>query len=168
MKYSRNPLRGAIAAATITIVIGLGSSMASASQWVVAQATTSPATPGKEAAAPSTRGPTQRVDARIAELREKLHITAAQEPQFTTLADVMRTNAQSMETLLQERAKATDTSAVASLKWYERLTDTHAEALKKFVPAFETFYASLSDAQKKDADAMFRRFAARPHPHRSR
>jgi hypothetical protein len=69
---------------------------------------------------------------------------------------------------LQERAKATDTSAVASLKWYERLTDTHAEALKKFIPAFETLYASLSDTQKKEADTMFRRFAARPHPRRAR
>ena len=167
MKSPRNSLSSAVVA-TMAIVIGMGSSAASASQWTVAQAASSPTTAGKEAATPSTRGPTQRVDARIAELRAELNITAAQEPQFTALADVMRTNAQAMETLLQERAKATDTSAVASLKWYERLTDTHAEALKKFIPAFETLYTSFSDTQKKEADAVFRRFAAQPRPRRER
>ena len=28
--------------------------------------------------------------------------------------------------------------------------------MKKFIPAFETLYNSMSDAQKKSADAMFR------------
>jgi len=168
MKHPSNALRGATAVAAISAAIVLVSPMTRASQWNVAQAATAPTSPGKEAAAPSARGPAQRVDARITELRSQLHITAAQEPQFTALAAVMRSNAQSMEALLDQRAKATDTSAVASLKSYERLTEAHAEALKKFVPAFETLYASLSDTQKKAADAMFRRFAERPHPRQSR
>ena len=34
--------------------------------------------------------------------------------------------------------------------------DAHADGIKKFTPAFETLYVSMSDAQKKDADALFR------------
>lgn len=114
--------------------------------------------------ADSAHGPTSRVQARIADLHAKLHITAEQDPQFKTMADVMSANAEALQALLQRRAQDKETSAVASMSWYERLVDAHADALKKFVPAFDQLYASLSDEQKKTADEMFARFGEKPRP----
>lgn len=108
------------------------------------------------------------VEIMIANMRTKLAITAAQQPQFDAAAGVMRANAKAMETLLAERARDTDHSAVASLRWYGKLTEAHAAALKNFTPAFETLYAALSDGQRKTADAMFLQFAARPFPPHAR
>jgi periplasmic protein CpxP/Spy len=172
MGYSSNPLRGA-AAAAILAVIAAGPTLASASPRIVAQASPAPGTsnaapptaPGQPTAVPS--GPIERVDARIAELRDKLAITQAQEARFNALAAVMRRNASSMEALLKERPGSASPSAVASLKWYERLTERHGAALRRFVPAFVRLYASLTPPQRQTADAMFVRFAERPQPRRS-
>jgi len=164
------------AAACMLSALVVGSPTASASPWDVAQATPAPAVsspvpqtpPGAKAAAPSPRTPAGLAEVRITDLRTRLHITAAEESQFTAVAVVMRANAQSMEALLGERAKDTDRTAVSSLHWYERLTEAHAAALQKFVPAFEALYAALSDSQRKTADAIFQRLAQRPVPRRSR
>jgi len=169
-------LARAVAAAGMLSALAVGSPTANASPWDVAQATPAPAvsspapqTPSRvKAAAPSPRSPAELAEARITSLRTRLHITAAEEPQFTAVADVMRANAQSMEALLGERAKDMDRTAVSALRWYERLTEAHAAALQKFVPAFEALYAALSDSQRKAADAIFQRFAQRPVPRRSK
>jgi periplasmic protein CpxP/Spy len=179
MTYAIDRLACSVATAGILSVLVVGSPTAIASPWHLAQATPapSPAAPsvsgqtpqtpsGGNAAAPSPRRPTVRVESSISDLRTKLQITAAEEPQFNALADVMRANAQSMEALLQERGQDTNRTAVDALQWYERLADAHAAALKKFVPAFDALYATLSDSQKKTADAMFQRFAERPPPRR--
>ena len=105
---------------------------------------------------------TQLVEIMISNMRTRLHITQAEQPQFDAVADVMRANAKAMETLLADRAHDTDRSAVASVRWYGRLTDAHAAGLKNFAPAFETLYATLSESQRKTADAMFQQLAARP------
>ena len=47
-------------------------------------------------------------------------------------------------------------TAVDNLQSYSAIVEAHAEGLKKFVPAFEALYASMSDAQKKNADTIFR------------
>jgi hypothetical protein len=172
MEYSSSPLRGA-ALAAILAVIAAGATPVIASSRVVAQAAPAPATsnaaqptaPSPSAAAPG--GAVERVDARIAELRSKLGITQAQEARFNGLAAVMRRNASSMEVLLKERPGGTSPSAVASLKWYERLTERHGAALRRFVPAFERLYASLTNSQRETADAMFARFAEQPQPRKS-
>ena len=67
----------------------------------------------------------------------------------------MRANAHMMQALFQERAKETDMSAVARLRWVARLTRVHADNLDKLVPVFEALYRSLSDRQKKAADTVF-------------
>jgi hypothetical protein len=46
-------------------------------------------------------------------------------------------------------------SAVEDLKSYSEIAEAHADGLKKFIPVFEPLYASMSDAQKKDADKLF-------------
>jgi hypothetical protein len=109
-----------------------------------------PATKSK----PAENGP---VEARIKQLHKRLHITEAQKPQWDALTQVMRDNAQAMEDL--EKQRATDVksmSAVDVVKTYGDVIQAHEDGMKKFIPAFEALYNSLSDAQKKIADSMFR------------
>ncbi len=103
---------------------------------------------------PAENGP---VEARIKELHRRLHITEAQKPQWDALTQVMRDNAQAMEDL--EKQRATDVkamSAVDVVKTYGDVIQAHEDGMKKFIPAFEALYNSLSDSQKKIADSMFR------------
>ena len=98
-----------------------------------------------------------RVEARIKELHAKLNITQAQEGRWTNVTQVMRDNAQAMDALIKARADNAKTmTAVDDLKAYSDIAEAHAAGLKKFVPVFEAFYASMSDAQKKNADTIFR------------
>lgn len=163
-------LRGrAVVAACVLGALALGAPMANASPWQLAQTTpapgaASPAPPGGNGAVRGPRGPWGPVEGRIADIHSKLGITAAEEPRFTALAEVMRANAKVMDTLLEQRAQDTDKTAVSTLRWYSRLTDAHAATLNKFVPAFEALYATLSESQRKTADAMFQRFAREPAP----
>ncbi|HTP81526.1 MAG TPA: Spy/CpxP family protein refolding chaperone [Alphaproteobacteria bacterium] len=110
---------------------------------------------GATAAPPAQRGPAEHVEARIADLHKKLHITTDQEPQFKAFADVMRDNAHSMEELFHQRAQNRDRTATGQLHWYAQLTTAHADGLNKLLPAFDALYQSLSDKQKKAADAAF-------------
>jgi hypothetical protein len=107
---------------------------------------------------PATKtSPVDRVEARIAMLHATLNITPTQEELWKNVTQVMRENAQTMETLTKARAdKATTMTAVEDLKSYAEITNAHADGLTKFVPAFEALYASMSDAQKAEANTMFR------------
>jgi len=97
------------------------------------------------------------VEARIADLHKKLGITAAQEPQWSAVAQVMRDNANAVSQLVNDRkAKSVSMTAPDDLRSYEAITDAHADGLKKLVPAFDALYATLSDDQKKTADSLFR------------
>jgi periplasmic protein CpxP/Spy len=107
------------------------------------------------------------VEARISELHKQLGITPAEEPRFKTYADVMRENAQAMQALFAQRAKNPDRTAVGQLRWYAKLTAAHAEAVSKLVAPFEVLYQSMSDKQKKLADAVFAQLRQRPPPHRA-
>jgi hypothetical protein len=98
-----------------------------------------------------------RVEARIRELHAQLQITPAQENLWNNVAQVMRDNVRTMDALTQARAaKAQTMTAIDDLKTYTDLVEAHAEGLKKFTPAFEALYDSMSDAQKQQADAVFR------------
>jgi len=145
-------------------VIGVALAMASAMPRIVMAAPTTsllaqaspPAAQTSRPAPPAAQhGPAARVDARIADLHKRLRISTGQEPQFTAFADVMRANAQTMEQLFQQRAQNRDRTAPGQLHWYAQLTTAHAEAINKLLPAFDALYASLSDQQKKAADAAF-------------
>ena len=116
---------------------------------------------------PSRSRPMTDVEARISELHKQLQITPAEEPRFKTYADVMRENAQAMQALFAQRAQNPDRTAVGQLRWYAKLTAAHAEAVSKLVPPFEVLYQSMSDQQKKLADAVFAQLRQRPPPHRA-
>jgi protein CpxP len=98
-----------------------------------------------------------RVETRIKDMHAKLMITQAQEDQWTKVAQVMRDNEKTIEPLIKARVENAKTmTAVDDLKSYGEITDAHADGIKKFTPVFATLYASMSDAQKKEADSLFR------------
>jgi hypothetical protein len=106
--------------------------------------------------------PSPRVEARIKSLHAALKITAAEEPLWQTVADVMRGNAVTTGTLIEERAaKAKAMTAVDDLRSYAAIAASHAAGVQKLESAFEPLYAAMPDNQKKLADAVFRR---RPRP----
>jgi len=98
-----------------------------------------------------------RAELRIKDMHAKLKITSAQEELWAKVAQVMRDNATTMDTLTQARVDhAKDMTAVDDLKSYGEITDAHADGIKKLTPVFATLYDSMSDVQKKEADTLFR------------
>lgn len=98
-----------------------------------------------------------RAELRIKDMHAKLKITPAEEEQWAKVAQVMRDNAKTMDTLTQARVDhAKDMTAVDDLKSYGEIADAHADGIKKLTPVFAELYASMSDAQKKEADTLFR------------
>jgi hypothetical protein len=84
-------------------------------------------------------------------------ITPAQEELWNNVTQVMRDNAKTMEALIKARSeKASTMTAVDDLKSYSEIAEAHGDGLKKFIPVFEPLHASMSDAQKKNADTLFR------------
>jgi hypothetical protein len=127
---------------------------------VAGAAAPAPGVTGAAGAVPSGSGKAvheDRVEKRIKNMHAALHITQKQEEQWAKVAQVMRENAKSLDALTQARSdRAKSMTAVEDLKSYAEITDAHADGIKKFTPVFATLYDSMSDAQKKDADAMFR------------
>jgi protein CpxP len=97
--------------------------------------------------------PRQDVEANISQLHQKLQITSAQEPQFSAVANVMRDNARLEASVPQPTANAT---AVDDLRVYIKYSELELAGLKKMLPSLEALYATLSPAQRKAADAIFR------------
>ncbi|MDR3567461.1 MAG: Spy/CpxP family protein refolding chaperone [Syntrophobacteraceae bacterium] len=136
---------------TLAVAVVLFASMVLASPSPLRAA--SPTSSMEKARKASTPG---AVEARIKELHAKLKITPAQKESWNTVAEVMRSNAKTMEALIKARTEeANKSTAVEDLKSYGRIVDAHAEAIRKFIPAFENLYAGMSDAQKKVADRLF-------------
>jgi LTXXQ motif family protein len=139
-------------------------------QLAQATATPAPATPAAPAhkSRRASRMEPDRVEARIKELHDKLQITDAQADQWNAVAQVMRDNASSMRSLAATRTQnAGGMTAIDDLRSYQQITEAHADGLKKFVSAFQTLYDSMSDAQKKTADAVFAQ-RQKQHAHRGR
>jgi hypothetical protein len=99
-----------------------------------------------------------RVEAHIASMHAKLKITQAQEDQWAEIAEVMRENAKTLDALTRTRFERANTmTAVDDLKSYGEITEVHLDGIKKLTLVFATLYDGMSDAQKKQADTMFRR-----------
>jgi protein CpxP len=123
----------------------------------LAQATSTPAAPKAMPQKRHRMSMVEHVEARIKQLHQELKITPEQEPQWKAVADAMLDSAKSTQQAIDQRRAAKSMTAVDNLKTYEAIADAHAQGLQKLVPAFETLYASMSDAQKKNADAVFNR-----------
>jgi Mg-chelatase subunit ChlI len=106
----------------------------------------------------------EHTEARIKELRGVLKITDAQAKPWDTLTLVMRENAKEMDALTKDRAEnAKPLNAVEEMKFHSQITETRLNQMKKFIPLFEELYASMSDEQKKNADAVFQKGIMRTH-----
>jgi hypothetical protein len=96
-------------------------------------------------------------ESHIKELEGALNITEAQSELWNNLNKVMRENAKDMDALTKSRAENTKTmNAVEHMKLHAQMTETHLNQMKKLIPPFEAFYASMSEEQKKTTDTIFR------------
>jgi len=105
----------------------------------------------------------QRVEARIKDLHDKLHITPSQAEQWEPVARSMRASAAMMTESIRERsAKTKSMTAMDDLHSYQRVAQAHTDGLNQFVPAFARLYEGMSAQQKKNADLVFARSQRHP------
>lgn len=90
----------------------------------------------------------------IAQLRQAIRPTPAQMPQFTALAEVIRSNAQAEATMQPPNPQA---SAPDQLSASIRFGEQELEGMRRMLPALQSLYAVLSPAQRRAADATFQR-----------
>lgn len=101
----------------------------------------------------------QSVEKRIGTLHDKLDITAAQEPKWADVAQLMRDNETAIAQLMKDRFENRKTmTAIDDLQSFENIAQAHTDGLKKMIPVFQALYTDMSDEQKKDADEAFGRF----------
>lgn len=91
------------------------------------------------------------VEANIAQLHQRLQITPAQEPQFAALANVMRQNERSAPA-----GPPANPNAVEALRLAIQYGQHEIDDMKRLLPALQALYASLSPAQQRAADMVFR------------
>jgi len=115
------------------------------------------ATAKKKAPAVARTSAVDRTEDRIKQLQSALKITEEQEVLWNNMTLVMRDNAKEMDALTKDRAETAKTmNAVEQMKFHSQLTETQLNHQKKFIPAFEALYTSMSDDQKKITDTLFR------------
>ena len=133
--------------------------------WLAQEQSGGPAAGGQTPPAPPQTGTSGSRDtaalfdptARIKYLHDRLRITPEQEPLWDTVAQAIRDNARDIVPLIRERFRATTSgSALDVLHSYEALGEAQLDGLKKFIAVFGALYASLSEGQKKIADAILR------------
>jgi hypothetical protein len=96
------------------------------------------------------------VKGRIKHLHDELKITADQEAQWETVAQVMLDNATALDDAVKGRAQLPrGMTAIDDLRSYEAIVDAHANGIKKLETAFKPLYDVMPFAQQKNADAVF-------------
>lgn len=99
----------------------------------------------------------ERVERRIKELHAQLHITPAQQAQWSQFAEVMRQNARDMDQAVMQRVQQLETiNAVQNMQSYQQLAEEHAQHVQKLCQAFENLYNGMPDQQKQLTDQVFR------------
>lgn len=170
MKMTLLPDRfpGAAAAAVLLASVAASPSVWAQTSSPPMQPAAPPAAAPPAASTPNASTPaaptaaSKRVETYIKNLHRRLKITSAEETQWDNVAEVMRENAEQVDSLSSQRSsKQGSMSAVDNLRSYEEIADAHADGLKKLVPAFEALYDSMSPEQKKNADAVFAQQAER-------
>ncbi len=100
-----------------------------------------------------------RVEQRITQMHKRLKITPAEEPAWDAFAQVMRTNVTSMEQAYRQRASSVGTmTATENLRNFAQIESSRAQGVQDLSASFDSLYGTLSDEQKKTADAMFRHY----------
>ena len=153
-------LRGAIA----PVALGIASAalLAVGSMATLTYAQTTGHRPAAVRAATSMRPGT--VDERITELRRELKITPAQEQDWQTVAQVMKSNAEDMQNLIEQtrtQSPRERRNALEDLQIYQKFAQAHVDGLQKLSAAFATLYNGMTPEQKANADKVFRNFERR-------
>lgn len=107
----------------------------------------------------------ESVEQRIIHLHAELKIKDDQEADWKAVAQVMRDNEAAMRKLAAETASlpGRTVTALDDLRNYERFSQAHVNGLKSLIGAFETLYNTMPDAQKANADTVFKKFGHHPH-----
>jgi hypothetical protein len=79
-------------------------------------------------------------------------ITPAQEPRFAAVAEIMRENARAAAQL----RPPTNPNAVEALRMAIQYGEQDLAGMRRLLPALQALYASLSPAQQRAADMVFR------------
>lgn len=96
------------------------------------------------------------VETHIKDMHAQLQITPAEETQWAAVAKTMRDSATETDKAIDKReALVNRASAVDNLNAYGDIAQAHADGVKKLAAVFAPLYASMSDDQKKAADALF-------------
>jgi protein CpxP len=131
----------------------------------VAGAAAAPKVKAAMAKKPALRA--DRVEQHISQLHAELQITPAQQGAWDQFAQVMRDNAKNMTQTLEQRGTTyASMSAAENMQSYAQVTEVHAQDTQKLAAAFQTLYGSMSDEQKKNADAVFRARSDHPGHHK--
>ena len=100
---------------------------------------------------------TGHVEGRLAYLKAELKITPAQEALWTTFADVVRDNVQTMAGRCNTMMGQSGTAALSlpeRLDLREQTMAAHLDAMRASDKALKPLYAAFDDAQKRAADQM--------------
>jgi periplasmic protein CpxP/Spy len=116
------------------------------------------AAPQNPAAAGATQSKGETVEERITNLHAALKITPDEETKWNGVAQAMRENAASMDKLVaaNRTTPPQNMSAVDDLMTYEKFAQAHVDGLKNLISSFKTLYTAMPDAQKKNADEVFK------------
>ena len=96
------------------------------------------------------------VESHIKDMHARLQITPAEEAQWAAVAKTMRDSATETDKAIDKREAFVDSaSAVDNLNAYGDIAQAHADGVKRLAAVFAPLYDSMSDDQKKAADALF-------------
>jgi protein CpxP len=97
---------------------------------------------------------------RLNNLREQLHITSSEQPEWKKFEQTSMQNADSLDQLYQQRAQKVPTeNAVQNLESFAKIQKQQADDLQQLVPDFKSLYSKLTPQQKEIADQTFREHA---------
>ena len=92
------------------------------------------------------------IESDITELHQRLRITPAQEQRFAAVAEIMRQNARAAA----QMAPPANANAIEALRLAIQFGQQELDGMKRLLPALQALYATLTPAQQKTADTMFR------------
>jgi protein CpxP len=105
--------------------------------------------------------PSERVEARITELKSALKITSAQEPQWNAFADTLRKQARAGDDRVKARrasmekgAKPAPMTAIQRLEQRQAFMKAATASMDEVLASARPLYAALSPEQKKTADDL--------------
>ncbi|MGH8642196.1 MAG: Spy/CpxP family protein refolding chaperone [Burkholderiales bacterium] len=137
--------------------------LAAAAPLATAQATAPDASQKSQAQRPDQgkrefRLPSERVEARLAQAKTALKITAEQETQWNAFADVSRRHAkaadENVKAMRDGKRSQERLTAVERLERRQQMAATHAQRLTEVIAAAKPLYAALSAEQKAIADDL--------------